>query len=117
MAHRVRWRARQKRDDRTGREIRDHLAEPDAEALGVGRVEQHLGAGECADLVDATDVVRMAVRANDAGDVFHRTPDTRQVGPEEPRGAGMPGVDQRDLVAVQEEISLGADEPNDMHVW
>jgi hypothetical protein len=29
----------------------------------------------------------------------------------------MPGVDERDLVAVHEEIGLRADEPHDMDVW
>src|SRR6267142_3127403 len=66
---RVRWRTRQQRNDRSGREVRDHLAEPDAQALGVGRVKQDLCARKRPDLVNAADVVRMPVRADDAGDV------------------------------------------------
>jgi hypothetical protein len=29
----------------------------------------------------------------------------------------VPRVDEGDLVAVEEQIGLGADEPDDMHVW
>ena len=80
-------------------------------------MQQDLGAGECADLVHTADVIGMAMGADDAGDVLERSADPREIRAEGPRGAGMSGVDERDLVPVHEQIRLRADEPNDMHVW
>jgi hypothetical protein len=114
---RVGWRPCQERDDRAGREVRDHFAESDAKALGVRGMEQDLGAGEGPDLVDAADVIGVAVGADDAGDVLHRTPDARQVRPQEARGSGVPRVDERDLVPVDEQVGLSTDESHDMNVW
>jgi len=66
---------------------------------------------------EAADVVRVAVRAHDAGDVLHRTPDTREVRAKHSRRAGMPRVDERDLVAVDEQVRLSPDEPHHMNIW
>ena len=114
---RMRRRPCQERDDRTGREISDHFAEPDTQALGVRRVQEDLGAGEGRDLVDTTDVIGVAVRAHDARDVLERAADAGEVRTQEPCGAGVSGVDERDLVAFHEQIGLSADEPHHMDVW
>ena len=80
-------------------------------------MEQHLRAGERPDLVDPADVIGMAVGAYDAGDVLERTAHPREVRAQEPRRAGMPGVDERDLVAIHEEVRLRANESDHMDVW
>jgi hypothetical protein len=49
--------------------------------------------------------------------VLERSSDSRQVRAQEPRGAGMPSIDERDLLAIDEQVRLSTDEPNDMHVW
>jgi len=69
------------------------------------------------DLVDAADVIGMAVRADDACDVLERPADAREVRSEKSRGARMPRIDERDLIAVDEQIRLSADEPHRMDVW
>ena len=80
-------------------------------------MEQHLRAGERPDLVDPADVIGMAVCAYDAGDVLERTAHPREVRAQEPRRPSVTGVDERDLVAVDEEIRLRADESHHMDVW
>ena len=64
----------------------------------------------------AADVIGMAVRADDPGDVLDRAADPREVGAEHPARADVPGVDERDLVAIHQEVRLRADEPNRMNV-
>jgi hypothetical protein len=67
--------------------------------------------------MDPADVIGMPMRADDPGDVFERTAHSREIGAQEPRGPRVARVDERDLVSVDEQISLSADEPHNMNVW
>jgi hypothetical protein len=80
-------------------------------------MQEHLGTGKRRDLVYATDVIGVAVRAHDPRDVLEGSADSREVRAEEPRRSGVASVDERDLVAVDEQVRLRPDEPYDMDVW